>query len=107
MTILGSNPRARVDVNHPEAFGVCDLCGFMHNHKDLQKQFQWFGNELRWTGFLRCDECIDKPHEFNRPILIPPDPEPVMNARPPQWAQQEGTPPPGPPVPVQQTIEDD
>lgn len=105
MSVLGSNPRARVDVNHPESFGVCDLCGFLYNLVDLKKQQEWRGNNLVWTGYLRCDDCLDVPFQLDRPLFIPPDPQAVPNARPPQWAEQEGDPPAD--IPVQQLIQGD
>lgn len=105
MSILGSNPRARVDTKHPEAFAVCDRCAFMYNHKDLQWQYEWRGNQLANIHWLVCKSCLDKPFENNRPIRLPPDPTPVLNARPPQWDQ--GLPAPEPPTPVQQGIPDD
>lgn len=107
MTIMGSNPRARVNEKHPEAFAICDRCGFLYNHINLQWQHEWRGNKLANIRWLVCKPCYDKPFENNRPIKLPPDPQPVKDARPPQWASQAGNPPPGPPVPVQQTIPDD
>lgn len=104
MTILGSNPRARVDERHPESFGVCDLCGFLWNLNALKWQYEWRGNQLTNTRRLRCRDCLDVPFELNRPKYLPPDPEPVKNARPAQWAQEEG---PVPPLddPIQQVID--
>jgi hypothetical protein len=91
--ILGGFPHARVDPNHPEAFAVCDRCGFVYNIGNLKKQQEWRGNQLMWTGFLVCDPCLDVPFELNRPVVLPPDPPPVPNARPPNWvAQSEGGP---------------
>lgn len=89
MTILGSNPRAPVDPSHPEAQAICDLCSFLWPHKDLQWQFQWRGTQLANTRFLVCPDCLDKPSEFLKTIILPPDPLPVINARPPQWTSQE------------------
>lgn len=34
-----------------------------------------------WTGFLVCRECLDKPFELNRPLLLPPDPVPIKDPR--------------------------
>jgi len=103
---MRGNFRARVDPNHPEAFAICDQCGFLRNHCDLAKDMEWRGNNLVWTGFLVCqDTCLDVPYEFDRPIKMPPDPEPVVNARPNMWAQQSGQPPAN--IPVQQLIEGD
>lgn len=92
MTILGSNPRARVNERHPEAFAICDRCGFLWNHEELRFQYEWRGNMLSNTYVLVCKDCYDVPFELNRPKYLPPDPVPIKNARPPQWsAQSEGT----------------
>lgn len=88
MTILGSNPRARVSLRHPEAFAICDRCGFVWNHSDLRWQYAYRGNALQNTYYLVCAPCYDVPFELNRPLLLPPDPEPVQWARPPNWAAQ-------------------
>lgn len=89
MTILGSNPRARVNTSHPEAFGICDRCGFVRNLDDLVWQQEWRGNQLMRTGFRVCpDTCLDVPFQLDRPIFLPPDPPPVPNPRPNFWAQQ-------------------
>jgi len=88
MTILGSNPRARVNTRHPEAWGVCDRCGFVFNLVNLNKQYGWRGNNLVWNGYLVCKPCLDVPFQLNRPLFLPPDPPPVINPRPNMWAQQ-------------------
>ncbi len=74
--------RAKVDPNNPQAFAVCDRCGFWYNHKDLKWQFQWMGPQLQNTRLLVCDTCLDVPQEQLRTIILPPDPMPVLNARP-------------------------
>lgn len=104
--ILGSFPRAEVDQRHPDAWGVCDLCGFVRNHRDLAKNMTWRGNQLIWDGFLVCyDTCQDTPYQFDRPVVLPPDPVPIKNPRPPSWkAQEQGN---GDSGPVQQLIEPD
>ncbi len=108
MTILGSNPRARVNVNAPEAFAICDRCGFLRNLSDLAAQQQYRGDALMPTGYLVChDTCLDVPHQFNRPIFLPPDPQPVPNPRPNFWAQETaGTSAPPQTLPGVQTAED-
>ena len=89
MSILGSNPRAPVDASHPQAQAICDRCGFLWHFDALQWQFQWRGTQLVNTRFLVCPDCLDVPQEQLRTIVLPPDPLPVLNARPPQWAAQE------------------
>lgn len=34
------------------------------------------------TRLLVCQRCYDAPFMLNKPIYIPPDPEPIMDARP-------------------------
>ncbi len=107
MTVLGSNPRARVDERHPESFAICDRCGFLWNHVSLRFQYEWRGNQLTNTYHLVCPDCYDVPFELNRPKYLPPDPVPLRNARPPQWAaQSEGTGPNDNADPIQQLIDD-
>jgi hypothetical protein len=72
---------ARVDPRHPAAFAICDCCGFLYNHRDLRWNTQWHGRELRSTGFLRCPKCIDVPNPGLIPIILPPDPVPILNPR--------------------------
>jgi hypothetical protein len=109
MTTLGGNPRVRVNPSRPEAQAICDLCGVIRNHGDLRFQFEWRGNALVNTYHLVCqDTCYDEPFQLDRPRLLPPDPEPVLNARPPQWALQENEnegPSRGDPDPIQQWID--
>lgn len=106
MTYMGGNRRVRVNPRHPDPAGICDRCGFMRNLSDLKPQMEWRGNSLQKTGFLVCyDTCLDIPHQFNRPVVLSQDPEPVANARPPQWASQMGSAPAD--VPVQQIIKED
>lgn len=94
MTVLGSNPRASVDASHPDAFAICDRCGFLYNHRDLRWQMQWRGTQLVNIRLLVCSPCYDQPNESLRTIMLPPDPPPVKDARPPAWASQEGPTPP-------------
>lgn len=78
--------RAKVSARSPKAFGVCDRCGFWYNREDLRWQFDWRGMRLMNLRLLVCDRCLDKPFEHYRPILVPPDPLPVRNARPDLYA---------------------
>jgi len=81
--------RARVNPNAPQAFGICDRCGFQWNLVDLPFQYAWFGNTLKNTGFRVCEPCQDRPNQQLRPRILPPDPVPVMNPRPGNFAAQE------------------
>jgi hypothetical protein len=81
--------RAQVDPSRPAAFGVCDKCGFLFNHRTLQFQWEFRGQQLQNTGMLRCRPCLDKPQDQLRPLNIPLDPPPILNARPEQYVDAE------------------
>lgn len=74
--------RAKVSTRSPEAFAICDGCGFLYNHSELRFQFQWAGNKLVNLRQLVCRRCNDIPQTQLRAIIIPADPMPVMNPRP-------------------------
>ncbi len=71
-----------IDIENPEALGICDYTGFVHLRKDLVKQMQWRGNKLIWTGFLVGKDYLDIPQEQLRPPMLKPDPIPVKLPRP-------------------------
>lgn len=74
--------RATIDPSAPDALGICQRCGNLWNLRDLQYQFQWQGPQLQNTYLRVCPDCMDVPSEFLRTIILPPDPEPVLNALP-------------------------
>ena len=53
---------------------------------------------------LVCERRLDKPHEFARPVILPPDPVPIPYPRPDNYASAEGPPPPN--VDVRQLVDD-
>lgn len=73
--------RARVSSRNPQAFGVCDRCGMWYNRVDLQWQFDWAGASLINKRILVCDTCYDDPQQQLRAIVLPADPEPIINPR--------------------------
>lgn len=81
--------RAQVDANNPRAFAVCDRCGFLYNHSDLRWQYDYRGRNLANLRFLVCDTCYDEPQPQLKPRILPPDPMPVLNARPERYAEYE------------------
>lgn len=82
--------RARVSTTKPQAFATCDRCGLLYNLVDLRWQFGWRGMQLKNTQVLVCTvTCLDKPQEQLRTIVIPPDPVPVINARPEPYLVDE------------------
>lgn len=77
--------RASVDPSSPRAFAICDYCGFTYNHYQLRWTQQWAGPVLQNTRFLVCSKCWDIPQPQLKPRILPPDPMPTMNARPPNY----------------------
>lgn len=75
-------------MDRPEAWGICDRCGFRYFRKQLHWQFDWRGNQLQNLRLLVCRPCTDIPNENFRPIIIGPDPVPIKDPRPGWYAQQ-------------------
>lgn len=81
--------RAKVSARNPQAFGICDRCGFLYNHHQLQWQFDWAGASLINKRILVCDTCNDVPQSQLRAIVLPADPVPVQNPRIQSYADSE------------------
>lgn len=81
--------RARTDPTSPRAWGTDDRSGFIGNHRDLCYQYEWRGTELINTRILVYQDQLDKPQRQLGTFILPPDPVPVMNARPEQYAIDE------------------
>jgi hypothetical protein len=81
--------RAITDPDAPRAFGVCDRCGIWYNHSELRWQYNIRGRGLQNLRILVCSDCEDEPSYFLKPIIVPPDPPPIPNARPEQFCQDE------------------
>ena len=82
---------ARVSSLWPQAFAVCDRCGFVYNHKDLVWQLDWVGPRMQNKHILICESCRDKPQEQLRTIIVPADPIPIADPRPENYAAEVGT----------------
>ena len=90
-----SRPQSRfvsVNATNPEAAAQCDRCGFWYQRSKLMWQVYWAGTQLYNNGVLVCEDCMDRPNEQLRTIILPPDPPPDINARTPNYAYQEQTP---------------
>lgn len=82
--------RATTDPDSPSAHGICDRCGFRYLHRDLVWQYSYRGNALTNIRILVCTQtCLDVPFEFNKPIILPPDPLPIKDPRPEFFASDE------------------
>lgn len=84
MSLRPKGKNVTIDVNNPEALGICDFSGFVFKRKDLLRQMEWRGDSLQWTGFYVGRPYLDVPNEQNRPPILPPDPIPVLFPRPQQ-----------------------
>ncbi len=81
--------RAEIDPFAPQALGICDRCGFQYNLRALRYQYQWAGDTMINLHLRVCDRCHDVPQEQLRIIRLPPDPLPVMDPRPEDFASAE------------------
>lgn len=81
--------RANVDATNPSAFGVSDRSGRWYNFRDLVWQYDWRGSRLMNLRILVPVQELDKPQQQLRPKIVPPDPVPIMNARPEQFAADD------------------
>ena len=77
---------AHVDTTNPSAWGVCDRCANWFLLRDLRWQFQFAGPNLQNIRLLVCERCYDTPQPQLKPRILPPDPVPVLNARPEYFA---------------------
>jgi hypothetical protein len=83
--------RARVDPTKPQAWATSDRTGFIGNHVDLQWQYEWAGTQLINKRILVYSEEMDKPQRQLGTLILPPDPVPIINARPEQYDIDEKT----------------
>lgn len=82
MAYASRSGRARVSSRHPEAFGVCQRCGFWYQRRELQNQMEWRGAALLPIWLFVCQRCYDTPFEPDRAFIPPPDPVPIQLALP-------------------------
>lgn len=52
-----------------------------YNFRDLRWQYDWRGTALMNIYLLVCGECYDTPQQQLRAIVVPADPQPIINAR--------------------------
>jgi hypothetical protein len=83
--------RARTDPQSPRGWGTDDRSGFVGNHENLQWQMEWGRFKLYNKRILVYPDMYDTPQEQLRSIIIPPDPQPLMNARPEAYSYDEST----------------
>lgn len=81
--------RARTSARSPRAWATDDRSGFVGNHHNLQWQYQWAGTQLVNLRVLVYPDQLDKPQRQLGTIILPPDPVPIPNARPENYAIDE------------------
>lgn len=85
MAYASKEGRARIDSRSPSAAGQCDRCGFLYSFSHLRWQMDYSGAGIYNKRILVCEKCYDTPQQQLKVIVIPPDPLPVLNARPPDY----------------------
>lgn len=73
--------KAFVDPYNPTAFAICSRCGSLYNRDKLDWQYQWYGNKLFNKRVQVCGDCMDKPSQFLRQVILPPDPPAINQPR--------------------------
>lgn len=77
--------RASVDPTSPRAWGTSDRSGFVGTQRNMRWQWEWRGTGLANTRVLVHPDELDVPQRQLGTIFIPPDPLPIINARPEQY----------------------
>jgi hypothetical protein len=71
------------------SWATCDRCGGNFNIRALTFQLEWAGPSMINKRLLVCSRCLDTPCPFLRSLVLPPDPTPIMNARPEPYSIDE------------------
>lgn len=80
---------ATLNPQNPDAYATCQRCGQLYNHSDLEWQFAYAGFSLINLNLLVCRrKCLDFANPTLQTIIIPPDPLPIKDPRPPYWTSQ-------------------
>ena len=79
--------RAATDPSRPQGWGTSDRSGFINNHRNLCWQFDWAGSQLINKRILVNPDELDTPQRQLGTIFLPPDPVPIMNARPENYVE--------------------
>lgn len=81
--------RAATDPSAPEAWATDDRSGFIGQKANLRWQYEWAGLKLINKRILVFEDEYDQPQRQLGTIVLPPDPLPVMNARPENYSIDE------------------
>jgi hypothetical protein len=87
---IAHSPHAPVSARRPEPWGICDRCGFRWLLRRLPWQYDWRGMQMQNLRIRVCPRCLDVPNDQLRPLVIGPDPVPVRDPRPGNYATQMG-----------------
>lgn len=91
--MFAANKYAPTNPFSPEPVGICRRCGFLWPLAQLDEQYQWLGPKLGKILTRVCRKnCLDRPQEQLRTIVIGPDPVPPFDASPYFYAQQNAAP---------------
>lgn len=82
MRVRNHGKYTNMSKRNPRAIGRCDYSGLMVAHSSLQRQLEYRGNGLVWTGYWVSSRFLDVPNCQNMNPLIRVDPVPILNARP-------------------------
>lgn len=82
MRVRNHGKYTKMRKNNPLAIARCDYSGLMVQHASLQRQMQYRGSGLVWTGYYVYTKFLDEPNPQNLTPLIYVDPKPILNARP-------------------------
>ena len=76
-----------IDVKSPRSVAVCDGCGMwtMHAHS-VEKMEDRGGSVPVGTNLYVCGVCDDVPNPYYSKLVLPPDPVPIKNPRPENYA---------------------
>jgi hypothetical protein len=81
--------RTSVDPDSPRAWATDDQSGFITNHDELRWQYDWAGTQLVNKRLLVHPDFLDLPQRQLGSLVLPPDPVPIMNARPENYPIDE------------------
>lgn len=83
--------RARTDPTSPRAWGTSDRNGMVNNLENLRWQYDWAGTGLINKRILVSEDELDEPQRQLGALILPPDPPPLPNARPENYAIDEAS----------------
>lgn len=82
--------RAQVDPTNPQGWGSSDRNGMVGNLAKMRWQWDWRGPRIVNTRILVHEDELDEPQrQLGSPALLGPDPVPLANARPENYAIDE------------------